>query len=402
LKAKSNAAMNGNCESFSLGRTPKIVFGPGSFGKIGAIAAGFGKHTLIVMSRSVIRGPGFSERTLSLLSKAGVTIDIVEISGEPSPDLVDKTVDRFHKSDVASVIGIGGGSAIDAGKAISAMLPLGGSVVEYLEGISDKQHPGCKVPFIAAPTTAGTGSEASANAVLSRTGPQGFKKSVRHENLVPDVALVDPELSLSCPPGVTAACGMDALTQLLEAYVSTRASVMTDVLVESALPRVRESLTTAVKHGATDVDARSGMAYAALVSGIALASAGLGVVHGLASPIGGFFPVPHGVVCGTLLLPATEITIRALRDGKHGEVALGKYARAGSLLSGNQALNREQGVEALVMVIGSLTDELRIPRLSAFGITQRDVEAIVAGAGNKNNPVPLDRGQIADIVLARL
>jgi alcohol dehydrogenase len=195
---------------------------------------------------------------------------------------------------------------------------------------------------------------------------------------------------------------MDALTQLLEAYVSPKASPFTDTLIESALPRVRDCLAGAVKDRDAGVTARSGMAYAALISGIALANAGLGVVHGLASPIGGFFPVPHGVVCGTLLLPAIETTIRELRRVQPQAAALDKYGNAGALLSGNRVLNRDQGIDALIKVIGRFTDELPIPRLSAFGITQNDVDAIVAGAGNKNNPVRLDREQIATIVLSRL
>jgi alcohol dehydrogenase len=177
---------------------------------------------------------------------------------------------------------------------------------------------------------------------------------------------------------------------------------MIDVLVESALPRVRDCLTAAAKNGAADAAARTGMAYAALISGIALANAGLGVVHGLASPIGGVFHIPHGVVCGTLLLPAIEATISELRRRQSGSAALDKYAHAGSLLSGGRASNREQGIDALMGVIGRFTDELRIPRLSTFGITQSDVDTIVAGAGNKNNPVRLNREQIAGIVLSRL
>jgi alcohol dehydrogenase class IV len=389
-------------DGFVLARTPKIVFGTGSIVEIGVLASGFGKRALLVMSTGVMRVPGLAERIVSLLNNAGVTSETIEAHGEPSPDVIDSAVNRFHTTGIGVVISVGGGSTIDAGKAISAMLPLHEDVTDFLEEAGTRSHPGCKVPFIAAPATAGTGSEASANAVVSRVGANGFKKSLRHENLVPDVALVDPELAVSCPPDVTAACGMDALTQLLEAYVSPKASPMTDTLIESALPRVRDCLRAAVKNGAVDVAARSGMAYAALISGIALANAGLGVVHGLASPIGGFFPVPHGVVCGTLLLPAIEATISEVRRAQPGSATLDKYAHAGSLLSGGHALNREQGIDMLVGAIGSLTDDLCIPRLSAFGITRSNVDAIVARAGNKNNPVRLDRKQIAGIVLSRL
>lgn len=391
-----------NADRFILTRTPRIVFGPSSIDRLGAITAGFGKRALLVMSRSIVRIPGLSESIVSLLSKAGVTSETIESHGEPSPEVIDSTVNRFHPTGITAVISIGGGSTIDAGKAISAMLPLHKGVTDFLEEAGTQSHPGYKIPFIAVPTTAGTGSEASANAVVSRVGANGFKKSLRHENLVPDVALVDPGLALSCPPEVTAACGMDALTQLLEAYVSPKASPMIDALVESALPRVRDCLTAAVKNGAADAAARSGMAYAALISGIALANAGLGVVHGLASPIGGLFHIPHGVVCGTLLLPAIEATISELRRTQPGSAALEKYAHAGSLLSVGHASNREQGIDALRGAIDRFTNELRIPWLSAYGITGSDVEVIIAGAGNKNNPARLNCEQIAGIVLSRL
>jgi alcohol dehydrogenase class IV len=390
-----------NTGAFVLARTPRIVFGAGSIDGIGKIAAGYGKRALLILSRSVKYHEGKLKRIIATLDAAAVEVLFQEFHGEPSPDFVDSTVDQHSASEAASVIAIGGGSAIDVGKAISAMLPLGGSVAGYLEEVGNKHHPGCKVPFIAVPTTAGTGSEASANAVLSRIGGQGFKKSLRHENLVPNIALVDPELALSCPAEVTAACGMDALTQLLEAYVSPKASAMTDALVESALPKIRECLEPAVHNGKTNLAARSGMAYAALISGIALANAGLGIVHGLASPIGGLFHIPHGVVCGSLLLPAVAVTIRELQRNDPTSPALEKYAKAGAILTENQG-NGENGIESLVRTITRLTDTLRMPRLSAYGIRKNDIASIVSGAANKNNPARLTKEQIAEILFSRL
>ena len=187
------------------------------------------------------------------------------------------------------VLSTGGGSVIDAGKAVSAMLRVEGSVAEYLEDVGTRKHPGTKVPFVAVPTTAGTGCEATRNAVLSRVGPDGFKKSLRHDNFLPDAAVVDPVLTLSCPPDITAACGLDALTQLLESFVSTKASVLTDVLALSGLEHIGNSLVPACTNSGQDIDMRANLSYAALMSGITLTSAGLGTVHGFASSIGGLF-----------------------------------------------------------------------------------------------------------------
>jgi alcohol dehydrogenase len=238
--------------------------------------------------------------------------------------------------------------------------------------------------------------------VLSRIGVGGFKKSLRHQNLIPDAAVVDPELALSCPAAVTAACGMDAFTQLLESYVSPAASPMTDALVESALPQVRECLIAAVTNGSENLPARTGMAYAALVSGIALANAGLGAVHGMASPVGAYFSIPHGVVCGTLLGKTTEVTIKTLQKCDPQNLALKKYARAGNMISGKKANSVAGGCSALLKTINSWIETLELPRLSDYGITVNDIEKIAAGTANKNNPIKLSSENITEILLHRL
>jgi alcohol dehydrogenase class IV len=380
----------------------KIIFGPGTRAKLGSIASYFGRRALVLRNRSIVRNSGRWNSICQSFDNLSVIFHTLEVKGEPSPEVVDAAVGEYGTAGIASVIAIGGGSVIDAGKAISAMLPTGGHVADYLEGIGTKPHPGTKVPFIAVPTTAGTGSEASANAVLSRVGTDGYKKSLRHENLAPDVALVDPELALSCPAPVTAACGMDAFTQLLEAYVSPRASPVTDALVESALPYVRDCLVAAATGGAGDVSMRAGMAYAALVSGIALANAGLGVVHGLASPLGGRFPIPHGVVCGTLIGKAAEVTIAALKKNEPRHSALAKYARAGAIVSGRKTVSISAGCRALSETIRGWEETLKMPRISAFGMTRGDVEKIAAETGCRNNPIMLSPEQIAEILLNRL
>jgi alcohol dehydrogenase class IV len=292
--------------NFNFSRTPQFRFGPGSIKDLVPAISAFGKKIALITGQSSLKASGFYQRIQALFESAHIEHVSYSMAGEPSPELVDEIVSSLRSFNVDAVVAIGGGSVIDAGKAVSAMLKAYGPVTEYLEDVGTKQHSGLKVPFIAVPTTAGTGSEATANAVLSKPGPEGFKKSLRHVNFTPDVAIIDPELMVGCPSSVTAACGMDALTHLLESYVSTKASPMTDALAESGMAHVRDNLVPACSTLAKDLDTRGAMAYAALVSGITLANAGLGVVHGMASAVGGHFAIPHGVICGNLMGPATQ------------------------------------------------------------------------------------------------
>jgi alcohol dehydrogenase class IV len=340
------------------------------------------------------------------LKAAALDVSHITLRGEPSPDFIDETVRESKDREIEVVISIGGGSAIDAGKAISGMLLQNASVMEYVEGIGNGIHNGRKIPFIAVPTTAGTGSEATKNAVLRKIGPDGFKRSIRHDNLVPDVAIIDPILSVSCPPSISAACGMDALTQLIESYVSKKAGPMTDALAESGIAAAGESLLVVCTTGYSDPLARGSMAYASLISGITLANAGLGVVHGMASSLGGFFDIPHGVACGTLLSAATRKTIESLRTlGEEGIVGLRKYARAGAILSGSlpeDSFDVNGLCDLLLDTISSWTNRLSIPRLSSYGVGEGDIDRILNGAGNKDNPVALDRNTMRQILLEKL
>ncbi len=390
---------------FSFTRTPKIIFGADRFKEISHIIQEMGKKVLIVTGvRSFRQSENWTE-LLKQLNHFQISYADLCVSGEPSPELVDTTVQQFRRENFEVVVAIGGGSVIDAGKAISAMLPVGESVVEYLEGVgSGVQHPGLKIPFIAVPTTAGTGSETTKNAVLSRVGEDGFKKSLRHDNFVPDVALIDPRLMLSCPPNITAAAGLDAFTQLLEAYVSTQSSPITDSLAWSGMECIKKYLIAAYTNGANDLMARNGMAYAAMLSGITLTNAGLGIVHGLASPIGGFFEIPHGVVCGTLLAAAIEENIRALQHHSDplNKTALEKYARVGELLSGSKSENVTENCQLLIQELYEWTEMLKMPKLNQYGIQESDLNKIIEKTGNKNNPVQLNKDQIRNILLKRL
>lgn len=387
---------------FIFQRSPKIIFGAGEVKKIGSLASGFGKNVLIVRGRgSLVKSPAWKPVQDSL-SASNVSFFECVIDGEPSPQSIDSAVEQFSTKKPDCVVAIGGGSVIDAGKAISAMLVCQEPVGQFLEIVGTRKPDGRKVPLIAIPTTSGTGSEATANAVLSTVGKSGFKRSLRHENYIPDIALVDPELTLTCPPAITAACGMDALTQLLEAYVSTKASIMTDALCESALPLVGKHLVNAVEHGTTDIAARTGMSYASLCSGIALANAGLGVVHGLAALIGALFPVPHGVVCGTLLAGSVRVNVENLKAVSSGSCALQKYARAASLLSGKVYQDDAAAVTDLIDYLKKLSEQLGMSRLGSYGITESDIDRFLTENVNKNNPVQLTHDDIRRILLERL
>lgn len=390
---------------FSIARLPRIAFGSGSIRQLPALAAGFGQHLLLVTGARSLQAspawPGLQDG----LRQAGLDWQSVRVSGEPSPQLVDDTVARFRDDAIDVVVGIGGGSVLDAAKAMAGLLRVGDSVLDYLEGVGpEKPYHGPAVPFIAVPTTAGTGSEATRNAVLSVAGRTGFKKSFRDEQLVPAYALVDPDLLASCPASQIAANGMDALTQLLESYVSTRANPLTDALAWSGLEAVRDSLLAWYLGQGDQAAARSRMAYAALLSGITLAQTGLGSVHGLASPLGAFFPIPHGVVCGTLLSAATRVNINAMLDREAANPALDKYARVAGLLCGTSFASREQTWQQLLVLLDQWTDTLRLPTLDAYGISAKDFDLIVAnarGSSMKTNPIVLTDEEIAGILEQR-
>lgn len=389
---------------FDLGAIPRIVFGPGRLAELPRLARGFGTRVLLVSgSRSFLAGR-HAAPTLRGFADAGLTLEQCTVAGEPSPESIDAAVRTFRDARIDVVIGIGGGSVLDAAKAIAGLLPTGDSVMDFLEGVGpERAYTGPALPFIAVPTTAGTGAEATKNAVLSRAGKNGFKKSFRHDLLVARYALVDPDLLATCSPALIAANGMDALTQLLEAYVSARANPLTDALAESGLHAVARGLLRWYRDG-NDTAARTDMAYAALLSGIALAHAGLGAVHGLAAPLGAQFPIPHGVACGSLMAAATEVNLQALRSRAPTHPALAKYARVAAILRGENIGEVHAAHTALLDTLQAWTAEMRLPRLSAYGIGAADFAAIVAdcrGNSMRTNPVLLTDAEVTAILAAR-
>ena len=389
--------------SFALTRLPKIAFGQGVINELPIHIAHYGKRVLLVTGAHSFRQTPHWPALLDGLRNQGAVVETLTVTGEPSPYEVDEAVRTYRETGIDVVVGIGGGSVLDAAKAIAGLLPHGNSVMDHLEGVGKGiLYRGPATPFIAVPTTAGTGSEATKNAVLSVQGVDGFKKSFRHDALIAHVAIIDPALLKSCPPALIAANGMDALTQLLESYVSVRANPLTDALALSGLRAVRDGLFAAWR-GGDGVEADRGracMAYGSLLSGISLAQAGLGSVHGLASPLGAYFSIAHGVVCGTLVAAATQVNIQALSERAIHSPALGKYAHVSALLNEGQAESKP-----LWEILQAWTDQLGILRLGHYGVNETNIEKIVAnarGGSMQTNPIVLTDEEIATVVRARL
>jgi alcohol dehydrogenase class IV len=385
---------------FTFCANARVSFGAGKFRSLPDVISSYGDRVLLVRGSSSLEASGKLDELQDLLDAKDITLYESVVEGEPSPEGVDAVCDEFRSANVHAVLAIGGGSVIDAGKAISAMIPQRDGVENYLEGVGKKKHNGVKVPFIAVPTTAGTGSEATKNAVLSKVGKNGYKRSLRHDDLVPDSVTIDPELALTCPEGVTIACGMDAFTQLLESYVSVKSNAWTDALCEKGIVLVSRGFESVCRDG-SDLAARSAMALAAYFSGVSLANAGLGSVHGVASVAGGLFPIPHGVVCGTLLAEAAKFNVEALRTAKD-KGKLGKFANAGRLLSGNRSLSDEAAADTLLATLFRWTEDFGIPRLSDFGVKLTDLSGIAATTDVKQNPVPMNAAQVEALLRSRL
>ena len=389
---------------FSLKPLPAISFGAGCVQKLDSIVPSIGSNFLL------LTGHGFRARYThwhvleTQLRRSGVRLEFVTVSGEPSPEVIDRIVASFFPQKLDGIVAIGGGSVLDAGKAVAAMLPRGETIEQFLEGVGSRQPDGNTLPFVAIPTTAGTGSEATANAVITKPGSHGYKKSLRHQNYVPDYALIDPELMQSCPPELTAACSMDAFSQLVEGFLSTQASPLTDVIAWSGIEAVERSLIKAYRHG-NFLPARADMAYAALCSGIVLANAGLGIIHGLAPPLGSFFSISHGVVCGTLMGAGNAVTLKKLRNlvdsNPRYRVYIDKFSRLGVLFSGPNGAQQDAG-ESFIDHLHHLTDLLRLPRLAEFGASPENLDEVVKTASNKNNPAQLTPAEIKKILQLRL
>jgi alcohol dehydrogenase class IV len=391
-------------EKFASLTIPELIFGSGCFNKLFDIFKSREYKNIVIISgtKSLVISAHW-KMLVKFLTNADIAYFHYQSSGETSPEVVDGIVQDLKGKNVDVVLAVGGGTVLDTGKAVSAMLCMDGSIVDYLEGVGSKHPTGNRKPLICVPTTSGTGSEATKNAVITKTGINGFKKSLRHKGYIPDLVLIDPELIQNCPKSVTIATGLDAITQLLESYVSSESSPFTDNLALYGLRLAGRSLPKLVED-LKNMAAREEMAYAAYLSGITLANAGLGVIHGAASVLGGLRPIPHGVVCGTLLASVTEMIIKKLTASENPEkqIYIRKYAEAGNALSSTKSISYMDDCNSLVVLLKGWIKDFNIPILSEYAFTREEIIKCSKITGLKNTPVKLCSDDIEIVLLSRL
>jgi alcohol dehydrogenase class IV len=382
---------------FEFATATRVVFGAGTRRELPSIARSLGRRALVVVGRSPTR----SEPLVLELVEAGVSCVRWSVAGEPTVEQVLTGAELARDDRCELVVAVGGGSVIDAGKAVAALAANPGDPFEYLEVVGQGrplEH--ASLPLIAVPTTAGSGAEVTRNAVLT-CPDQRVKASLRSALMLPRVALIDPELTLGLPAAVTAATGLDALAQLIEPYVSVRASPFIDVLCLDGIARVSRALPVAFRDGA-NLAAREEMAFAALLGGMALANAGLGAVHGFAGPIGGALPAPHGAVCAALLPHVVRANVAALTVREPSNPILGRFDTIGRVLTGRNSASAADGVTHL----GRLRSDLGIPSLRAWGVTESHVPALVAQARRsssmRGNPIELTDEELTGILKGAL
>ncbi|HXC99188.1 MAG TPA: iron-containing alcohol dehydrogenase [Verrucomicrobiae bacterium] len=378
---------------FEFATANRIVFGRGAICDAGTLAAELGRRALVVTGRNPLRaGP-----LLELLRKHGVNDIIFPMTGEPEIQTVRDGLASAARERCDLVIAFGGGSAIDTGKAVAALLANGGELFDHLE-IIGRGKPLTKpsAPFIAIPTTAGTGSEVTRNAVLA-SPEHRLKVSLRSPFMLPRIAIVDPELTRDLSPALTASTGLDALTQLIEPFVCRRANPITDTFCRDGITGAARSLRAAFDNG-RDGRAREDMALASLFGGLALANAGLGAVHGLAGPIGGLLPAPHGAICAALLPHVMSANLAALRERQPAGEALCRYEIIARLLTGRETAVADDGVAW----VRALVAHFQIPPLGRYGLTAAHNPELIEKAANassmKANPIALTSEELMDIL----
>ena len=378
---------------FEFATAARIVFGPGAATGIGQEAAALGRRAFVLTG-------AHPERALPLLRQLEnhhVMHTEFQVVEEPTPALVMDAVREANTRGCDLVIGIGGGSVLDAGKAVAALLANGGDLMQYLEVIGEgRPLQRLSTPYIAVPTTAGTGSEVTRNAVLGSPSHK-VKVSMRSPFMLPQLALIDPEMTYSMPPALTAATGLDALTQVLEAFVSRNANPLTDGICREGLRRAARSLVRAYENG-DDPHAREDMCLASLCGGLALANAKLGAVHGIAGPFGGSFRAPHGAVCGRLLPFVAAVTISALRERDPGSPAIGRFQEAARIFTDDPKATAEKGAAWL----RALCDRLEVPGLSTYGFSAEHSTDIIAksfrSSSMRGHPVDLSAPELETIL----
>ncbi|MDH7600090.1 MAG: iron-containing alcohol dehydrogenase [Sedimentisphaerales bacterium] len=378
---------------FEFATATRILFGPGTVKKVAPAVARMGRRVLIVTGRS----PGRAQGLIDDLDALGLVHRTFQATSEPTVQMASEAISLARDQGVEVVVGIGGGSAIDLAKVSAAMLGNQGDLLDYLEVVGrGKVIERPSVPWVAVPTTAGTGAEVTSNAVLL-VPDHGRKVSIRSPLMLARLAVVDPELTMSLPASVTAYTGLDALTQLIEAFVSTGANPITDGLCQQGLAVLSRSIRTAYRSG-QDIAARTDMALASLLSGMALSNAGLGLVHGIAGPLGGMIRAPHGAICGRLLPYVMEANILALARTGSNQQALQKYQQIARLLTGKA----EAEIGDSVRAVAAICQDLDIPGLAHWGLTPSSIPPIaklsLESSSTKSNCVQLDIGQVTELV----
>lgn len=379
--------------NFEFATATRIIFGPGTLKQVGPLVAEMGHRALVVMGRTTER----ADPLLDILTAHGLDAATFVVSGEPTVDIAQQGTHQARAKKCDLIIGIGGGSVLDAGKAIAALLTNGGGPLDYLEVIGEgKPITQPAAPCIAIPTTAGTGAEVTRNAVLF-SPEHRVKVSLRSPLMLPRLAIVDPELSYGLPPSLTASTGLDALTQVIEPFVSHKANPLTDAVCREGMRRAARSLRRAFQHG-EDEAAREDMAVASLCGGLALANAKLGAVHGFAGPFGGMFPAPHGATCAALLPAVMAVNVQALRARDPDNPALGRYDELARILTGSDRAAAADGVTW----VHELCRDLQVPPLGTYGLTRVDFSPLIEKAGRassmQGNPIKLTDEELAEIL----
>ncbi|HKI87956.1 MAG TPA: iron-containing alcohol dehydrogenase [Draconibacterium sp.] len=378
--------------NFEFATASRIIFGNHVSDKLPELLAGMGKRVLLVTGKNSARHQPF----IDLLTGADFKVTLYQIPSEPTIEIIDAGVNAARKNQCQIVVGIGGGSVIDGAKAIAAMVPNPGELLDYLEVIGrGKALSQAPLPCVAVPTTSGTGAEVTKNSVIKST-QHNVKVSLRSNLMYPDVALVDPVLTVSLPKDITATTGTDALTHLLETFVSNQANPFIDMYCREGMKRISRSLVKAFNDG-SDLEARENMSIASMLGGMALANVKLGAVHGFAGPMGGMFPVPHGAVCACLLPAVMEMNIQVL-TGQKMEEKLFKYHEVAKILTGTDNATVTDGI----LWVNEMVRVLEIPSLSEFGVTQVHFTELVEKAKDassmKGNPVLLSSEQLTTIL----
>jgi alcohol dehydrogenase class IV len=378
---------------FEFATATRIIFGGGTIDEVPALAAGMGGSAFVITGRTTDR----AQPLLEQLNKQDIKCITFSVPGEPTTTLIKAAVEQARQAKSDLVIGIGGGSVLDTGKAIAAMLTNAGELEDYLEVVGRGQpltEP--PAPYIAIPTTAGTGAEVTRNSVIA-VPEHRVKVSMRSPLMLPRLAVVDPTLSHSMPPSITASTGLDALTQLMEVYVSNKANPVTDGICREGLRRAARSLREAYEDG-SNAAAREDMALASLLGGLALANSKLGAVHGFAGPLGGMLRAPHGVICAKLLPYVMETNVKALHDRAADSPAVARYNELAQILTARADARANDGVTW----VQGLCEALQVPPLAEFGLKEQDVPAAVAKAQKsssmKGNPIALTADELTEIL----